>query len=58
MAAETKLAVVEVITMQEGEYTVATARLESTKGTGTSRKEAKAVSYALEDLAAKLRSGA
>jgi hypothetical protein len=58
VAAETKLAVIEVITVQEGEYTVATARLEGAKGVGTSRKEAKAVSYALEDLAAKLRAAA
>jgi hypothetical protein len=57
VAGESKLVVVEVVVVSEGEYAVATARLEHFKGTGTSRKEAKAISYALEDLAVKVRNG-
>lgn len=48
--------VVLVSYTEEGEYTTATVLLEAQlEGVGTSRKKHKALSYALEDLAAKLR---
>lgn len=42
----------------EGEFVTATVLLEAQlEGCGTSRNKAKALSYALEDLAAKVRAG-
>lgn len=57
---ETKKTVTVVIEFSyDGEYAKAKANLEGRmEGSGTSRVQAKALSYALEDLATKLRAGA
>jgi hypothetical protein len=41
----------------DGEYAKVKVRLDGLEGVGTSRVQAKALSYALEDLAVKVRNG-